>query len=212
MGALGLVAIIIARADGSLAYRLCVSAFPVGGFLIILAAWVWKAPQSRAEEARIKGPVYKSWWIPRSLKMRALTCLALIFMIAVIASRAGSVQHAVQAAGEFLAFIAMLAWAGSRGNSVELQPEGLNITRMAGSARAMTQVATLIKYRSIDVIRVKKNGDFELKFLDEGKRDKVRKASFKIVPERRREFFDDLRSRVESSTSEGVTVTLERDL
>ncbi len=73
-------------------------------------------------------------------------------------------------------------------------------------------VGSKISYSDVDSVRVKKSGDFELRYLDKGRREKVKKVSFKILPQLRKEFLDDLLSRLQEARPEGVTVTDDRKL
>ena len=211
-GLFALVLIIVARSDGSLMERLSDNALVIAGVGVVVIVWLARAPKSREAEARRRETVYKSWWVPRSLKMRALTAIVLGMIVLLIASQAGSERQAFQAAGAFLALMAISGWTGNDGNYVELRPGELDVNKVGGAGPAMAQFGSAISYADVDTIRVRKSGDFELKYLDKGKRDNVKKISFKIVPERRREFLDDLRSRVEAARSEGVMVVLDRDL
>ncbi|HEY8766881.1 MAG TPA: hypothetical protein VIP09_06425 [Dehalococcoidia bacterium] len=144
--------------------------------------------------------------------MRALAVTALVGVTGLVASGTHSTGDAILAALLYVALLGINAWTGYDGSYVELQPDRLNVSKVASTGRTSMTVGSKISYSDVDSVRVKKSGDFELRYLDKGRREKVKKVSFKILPQLRKEFLDDLLSRLQEARPEGVTVTDDRKL
>jgi hypothetical protein len=173
--------------------------------LIFAASLVNPQPQS-ADRVR-----YATWWVPRSFRIRVLLVIGTIGVTTIIASQAHSPGDAMIFVPMFLTVLSLNALIGHNGNFIELRTNAFSLSRVATGHVSITG-AWLISYSDVDSLRVKKKGDFELRYLDKGRREKVKKISFKIVPERRKEFLDEFLARLRDARPEGVTLTLDREL
>lgn len=210
LAAFTLLTWIIASDDGSLVDRLRHNVFVIGLYAAVLVVWVARADRFRDAESHERGTVYKSWWAPRSFKVRALAAAAIALIALLVASGGGSADEAIRGAAAFLALMALSAWVGSTGNYVELRLEGFDVNRVAGAGPHLAHGGLAIPYTDVGRLRIKKNGDFEVAYLDRVRRDRVKRASFKIVPERRQDFLKDLRARVETARGDVLEVAVDR--
>jgi hypothetical protein len=182
------------------------------GIGVMLAFWAAIAPGVRAEQARVRGSTYKSWWPPRSFRMRTLVAVGVGAIGISLALDADSIRAFVVGACVFAALIAVGVWIGSTSNSVEFGAHALIVSEVRGGGPFLVPTSFDIPYRNINRIHLKKNGEFELDYFSGDDLGKSKKVSVQILPAERDRFLEDLRSRVEADRAGALTVELDRGL